>query len=169
MNARMRKVLGDLRASKARTALVGLSIAVGVAAVGTVVGARAMILQSLHDSRSEARFASATFVTDPLDARLVDRVRRLPGVDMVQARRIVTARLADGRDLQLVAEEDYERSRLARVTPDRGAWPPPTGAVLVERASLHELGAKIGAPLTVTVRGNAARTCLYTHLRAHET
>jgi putative ABC transport system permease protein len=158
MNARMRKVLGDLRASKARTALVGLSIAVGVAAVGTVVGARAMILQSLHDSRSEARFASATFVTDPLDARLVDRVRRLPGVDMVQARRIVTARLADGRDLQLVAEEDYERSRLARVTPDRGAWPPPTGAVLVERASLHELGAKIGAPLTVEVRGNAART-----------
>jgi len=158
MNARMQKVLGDLRASKARTALVGLSIAVGVAAVGTVAGARAMMLQSLHDSRNEARFASATFVTDPLDARLVDRVRRLPGVEAAQARRIVTARLADGRDLQLVAETDFEHSQLARVQPERGAWPPPTGTVLVERASLHELGAKIGMPLEVEVRRNAVRT-----------
>ena len=39
-SARVRKIIGDLRSSPGRTVLVILSIAIGVAVVGMVAGAR---------------------------------------------------------------------------------------------------------------------------------
>ena len=50
-SARLRKIAGDLRASRMRTVLVTLSIATGVAAVGIVAGARSLMLRTLDASR----------------------------------------------------------------------------------------------------------------------
>ena len=135
-SVRIRKVAGDLAASRARSALVVLSIAVGVTAIGTVVGARALMGDALDAAREEARFPSATLVTDPLDSALVERLRGLPGVEALEARRVLRARLGDGRQLTLTAASSWEHARLARISPERGAWPPPEGEVLLERESL---------------------------------
>jgi putative ABC transport system permease protein len=155
--ARLRKVVGDLRASKPRTALVGLSIAVGVIAIGMVAGARAMMLESLHRSRDQAHFASATFHTDGFGSGLIRRVRTLPRVRDAEAKRIVTARLGDGRDLRLLAVDDFTRMRIARVSGEDGAWPPPTGTLLVERASVSKLGASPGESLRLRLPGGRER------------
>jgi putative ABC transport system permease protein len=149
--ARLRKVLGDLRASKARTTLVGLSIAIAVTAIGMVAGARAMVLESLHRSRDQAHFASATFVTDGFGASVIRRVRSTPTVRDAEAKRIVTARLADGRDLRLLAVDDFTRMRIARVSGEDGQWPPRTGTLLVERASVSKLGASEGDSLRLSM------------------
>jgi putative ABC transport system permease protein len=155
VTARLHKILGDLSSSKPRTALVALAIAVGVAAVGMVAGARAMMLRSLDRSRTEAAFPNATIVTaERFGPRLVARVRSLSAVRDVDARTTVDARIetrtGKWRNLTLAALPSYRTVRIARVSPEHGAWPPPPGGLLVERASLGPLGAKPGS--TVRVR-----------------
>jgi len=120
-SARLGKILGDLRASTGRTVVVVLSITVGVTAVGMVVGARSLMLRALDESRREGAFASATLYTDPFPARLAQGY---------ETRRVVHARVGS-RDLVLSSLPQ----RLARVTPEHGAWPPPLGTIAVERSS----------------------------------
>jgi putative ABC transport system permease protein len=123
-----------------RTALVVLSIAVGVFAVGTIAGADAMLQQNLTASYAASRPASASLFTAPFDASLVDSVRRMRGVADAEGRRSVTVRLRTGpdtyRELLLTAIPDFEGQRLDVVEPQRGAWPPDQGEVVIERSSL---------------------------------
>jgi putative ABC transport system permease protein len=161
VTARLHKILGDLSSSKARTALVAMSIAVGVAAVGMVAGARAMMLRSLDRSRTEAAFPNATIVTaERFGPRIVARVRSLPEVRDVDARTIVDARIRTPagawRNLTLAALPSYLTVRIARVSSERGAWPPPPGGLLVERASLGPLGARIGSTVRVRLPSGTA-------------
>lgn len=161
-SVRARKVAGDLGASKARSALVVLSIAVGVTAVGTVVGARGLMADSLAAARDQGRFPAATLRTDPLDAALLARLRDLPGVELLEARSLVAVRLdAGGRRLELALTAGaFESSGLARVRPEVGAWPPPEDGLLLERDSLAVAGLRIGDAVRVTAPGGAPRSVL---------
>jgi putative ABC transport system permease protein len=152
VSVRLRKILGDVRANKPRSVLVGLSIAVGVAAIGMVTGARAMMLNALDDSRSEGAFASATLTADAIPPQLVGQVRRLPGVNAAGLRYVVGARAAGGT-MTLFAVNDWRHVEVARVTPERGAWPPRFGAILVERKSLQGLEVGVGDGLEVALPG----------------
>src|SRR5207253_10842961 len=114
VNARSRKVLGDLRANKPRAVPVGLSIAVAVAAIGMVTGARAMMLRSLGASRHEGAFPSATLTADAIPPRLLPQVRSLPGVDVAELRHVVGVRAA-ARTMTLFAVPDWRRVKLARI------------------------------------------------------
>ncbi|MEX1358669.1 MAG: ABC transporter permease [Gaiellaceae bacterium] len=161
-SVRARKVVGDLGASKARSALVVLSIAIGVTAVGTVVGARALMGDSLAAAREEGRFPAATLRTDPLHPALLARLRELPGVETLEARRLVAVRLdAGGRRLELtLTAASFESARLARIRPERGAWPPPAGGLLLERDSLAVAGLRAGDVARVTAPGGETRPLL---------
>jgi putative ABC transport system permease protein len=161
-SVRARKVVGDLGASKARSGLVVLSIAIGVTAVGTVVGARALMGDSLAAGREEGRFPAATLRTDPIDPSLLARLRELPGVEALEARRLVAVRLdAGGRRLELtLTAASFESARLARIRPERGAWPPPPGGLLLERDSLAVTGLGAGDIVRVTVPGGESRPLL---------
>src|SRR6266536_99528 len=113
MNARARKVLGDLRADKTRTALVALAIAVGVVSLGMVIGARQLMRQTLSASAREGAFASASFRTQSFGETLLARVRAVPGVEAAEGRRIVGARISTAAgtwdELTLTAVPDYGR------------------------------------------------------------
>jgi putative ABC transport system permease protein len=161
-SVRARKVVGDLGASKARSALVVLSIAIGVTAVGTVVGARALMGDSLAAAQEQGRFPAATLRTDPLDPELLARLRELPGVEALEARRLVAVRLdAGGRRLELtLTAASFESARLARIRPERGAWPPPPGGLLLERDSLAVAGLRAGDVVGVTLPGGESRPLL---------
>ena len=159
-SARVRKVAGDLSASKARSALVVLSIAIGVTAVGTVVGARALMADALANAREQGRFPAATLVTDPLDPPLLARLRALPGVEALEARSLVSVRLdAHGRrlELTLTAAPSFESARLARIRPEQGAWPPPEGGLLLERDSLAAAGLRLEEVVRLTAPGGTSR------------
>lgn len=166
--ARARKIVGDLRSSPARTVLVILSIAIGVAVVGMVAGARSLMLRTLDASRDEGRFPSATLRVESLPSDALAVARGTTGVVDAEVRRVVGARLLrDGasRDLVLFALPRFDGQRIGRVTRGRGEWPPPLGTMLVERSSLGELGADVddtvdvrlptGARGTVRVSGTA--------------
>ncbi len=156
---RWRKVLRDAWLHKSRTMLVALAIAAGIAGAGAVLNAWALVRLVTREEFLASNPASATLRTDSIDEALLARVRALPGIRDVQARRTVvgSARAQGGggwSTAMLFAVDDFTAMRIGRLRPLTGAWPPADGGLAIERSSLGFSGAAVGEPLSV-VAGNA--------------
>lgn len=153
---RWRKVLGDLWSNKTRTALVVLSIAIGVFAIGMVSGGREILMRDLNGDWNATNPASASIAAEDIDEDLVQAIRRMPGVADAQATRSVTLRAqtpaGDWKDLQLAIIRDVEDLRMYVPTPLSGQWPPERRGVVLERAAVPFLGVAEGSPLRVELR-----------------
>jgi putative ABC transport system permease protein len=152
-SVRWRKAVRDLGTHPLRTALVVLSIAVGVFAIGTIAGANAMLERNLTASYAASQPASAILFAAPFDTTLVESVRGMDGVADAEGRRSVTVRLKTGpdtyRELLLTAVPDFEDQRLDLVEPESGAWPPGTGEIVIERSSMALEPLAAGQAITV--------------------
>jgi putative ABC transport system permease protein len=161
MSPRWKKIWADLRDNKARTALVVLSIVVGIFAVGSIAGTSAIIDRESKSLWQSVDPASATLITTPFDTTLAEEINALEAVDTIQLRRSVNARTtteaAGEVDIQLFTVPDYENIALNRITPESGAWPPPADAVLIERNALGFLGVAEGDTLTITLPTGESR------------
>jgi len=197
---RWRKVLRDLRSSPLRTVLATLAIAVGVFAVGVIMGSQVQLRRELNGGWASIGPADATLYVSGFDEELVARVRRIPGVAEAEGRRTERLRFrrpesgppgvpgaqgvahaagasggsgqdggeaSDGdsgglaaadedavpasewRDLRLTGITDFDDMRVSRIVPERGAWPPGRGEVLLERAALDYAGVDIGGRLEI--------------------
>jgi putative ABC transport system permease protein len=155
MRLAWRKVWRDVTRNKLRTALVILSIAVGIFAVGVIAHMRLLVSRDIAANLAAAAPASAVVTTgDAFDDAALDEVRRIPDVAVAEGLLTVNARFQYRADpekwypIQLFVLPDYEHARLNRVEPegrfgwipDRwpgpAAWPPPTDEMLLERTSL---------------------------------
>lgn len=152
-NPRWRKVAGDLRGSKARTALVVLSIALGATAIGLILAARSIITSEVDRQFMDITPPSAVLVTTPLDPGIADQVRELPGVAAVDTRELQAARIrdADGdwHNLRLYVPATYEQFDVSEIRPESGAWPPSDGEILLERSSIDVLGLDPGDDIAI--------------------
>ncbi len=171
-SVRWRKVWRDLFEHRVRSVLVVLSIAVGVAAVGTIAGANVLLQQNLRDGYADTRPSGATlFTTVPFDQDLVDVVRRIPGVAQAEGRRSATVRLVTGPDetieVQLTALPDFASQTMDLVTPDSGTWPPRRGQVTFERSSRGVADLAQGRTVTLQIGADRTKT-LTTAGFAHE-
>jgi putative ABC transport system permease protein len=159
MNPRWRKVLGDLRANRGQVLLVGLAILISVTAVLTAFGAESILTREVAASFERSLPADAVLLLNAVDDELVAAVQQQPGVLQAEARRLVRARVevapGDWRSLLLFVVRDFATMRVSRVTPERGAWPPPDGTVVVERSALSVLRADEGASLHLRLPGGA--------------
>jgi len=160
---RWRKVGRDLWVHPGRTALVVLSIAVGVLAIGVVTGTRQILARDLQASFDDINPASATVLTlSPFDEDMVRSVAAMREVAEAEGRRNAYVRLQTGPEtwtnIQLFAVTDYENMRLDRVQPVSGAWPPPEKAMLVERSGLGLVQAEIGDEVVIKTPGGTRRT-----------
>jgi putative ABC transport system permease protein len=162
LRPRWKKVLRDLWHYKTRTILVVLSIAVGVFAFGTIAASRINILESLRDSYRSVNPSSATITAEPFQEALVDVVSGMPGVAVAQGQRKVSARVRVGeyqwQDLELYVLPDDGQMQINIVRPERGAWPPPRHALLIERSSLGKLRARPGDLVQVQMSDGEERT-----------
>ncbi|NTW97002.1 MAG: ABC transporter permease [Oscillochloris sp.] len=161
LRPRWYKVLRDLVMNPTRTIMVVLSITVGVSAFGTIMAARTVITTQMHDSYLAINPVSATITTEPFDDKLVDAVRRVPGVAQAQGVRSVSARVSVGpeqwQDTVLYVLPDDGEREIAIIRPWRGAWPASNQTMLVERASLGKLRASLGDTLRVKIVGQEPR------------
>lgn len=157
MSARSRKLRADVLSNKTRSILAALSLAVGTAAAGAMYEAGKTVASSFDASFLAATPPSAMLQTTPLSADLVEEVATHPAVEVAEGRRLLRTRTVGAGDrpvnIELVAMPDFAENRIARIEPQRGSWPPPDGAVVVERASLNELGVAIGDRLGVSLPG----------------
>jgi len=150
---RWRKVWSDIWSNKLRTALVIVSISVGVFAVGMVYSSYLMFQRDLAVSLEKASLASGSLYADPFDEDLVQSVRSLRGIKEAEERRNVNLQVytSDGQrqKMILVAIPDYFKQKVNVVHHLYGAWPPGVGEVLLERSSIAELGVKQGDSILV--------------------
>jgi putative ABC transport system permease protein len=163
LSPRWYKVIRDLWLYKTRTALVVLSIAVGVFAFGAIAMTQENILRELRDSYVAVNPASATLTTSQLfDEDLVDAVRRIPGISAAEGHRTVDARILvgpdDWYDLSLFVIPDDGQMSVNIVRPEAGAWPPPDKAMLLERSSRAIIPFAINDTVTVEIAGGEQRT-----------
>lgn len=154
LSPRWRKVVRDLWLNKTRTALVVLSIAVGVFAVGTILNSRTALSESVAQTYAATNPAHATILTlSPFDEDLLKTVRNMREIEAADARRSVTVRLQTGPNewvnTQLVAIPDFNDMRVSIVKPESGAWPPGKHEILVERSALRTIKANVGDTVTI--------------------
>jgi putative ABC transport system permease protein len=155
---RWRKVLRDLWSNKTRTILVLLSIAMGVSAIGMVMGSQIMVAQNLPAAYTAVNPSSAQmFSLATFDDDMVESVRAMPEIEDAVGIRMVNVRFLtqdnEWRNLQLMAIPDYEEIHINKIKPQTGTYPPGEREVLIERASLSPAlglgGVGIGDLLTV--------------------
>lgn len=163
ISVRWYKVWNDLGGNKTRTALIVLSITVGLFAVGMIVSTRAILATELHRSYAAIQPSSGSLRTLQLfDADFVQAVRALPGVAAVEPRRVLEVRAQVSPDtwvnLTLFAVADYDAMQVNKIRPQAGAWPPPERALLVERAALALLNTQIGENLLIETADGKQRT-----------
>jgi len=130
MSARAAKVLRDLWVNKARSLLIVLAVAVGVAAFGLMISGRIVLEGNLEDGYAATIPAHAVLVLQPFDDGLVANVRDLPYLQDVQARTLAQARLeaSPGRwlSLDLATISDFNAISIDRLTP---VVPAPAGSI----------------------------------------
>jgi putative ABC transport system permease protein len=163
MTAASKKIIRDFWRERTRTALVMLAIALGVSAFSTVLSAYAILVRELDRGYLATNPASATLRADAIDDALVAAVLSGHGVSDAEPRRVVTGRIKAGpmewRNLTLFVVKDYGNIRVSRLVPEKGAWPPGAGEILIERDALQVARASIGDTVTVRV-GNGPERAL---------
>ena len=152
MNPLWKKLCSDIRSDRRRLTLTILALALSLAGLGTMLDVYTVLIREITRNYRETTPASATIELDQVSPALAEEVRVLPGVAMTERRRAVDARVRDGADwrpLRLFVIDDFAKLRLNTFTPQDGAWPPPTGSLLVERTALRLMRSTTGDTLTV--------------------
>lgn len=152
LQPRWRKVLRDLWGNKVRTLLVVFSIAIGVFAIGVIVGTQVILSADLSNSYQATHPASAVLSADGFDADFVEAMHTVQGVEQAEGRRTISLRVQVGAEewkTMSVEVLDFEENHLNILAPEAGEWPPAEEVLVVERASLVMLNAEIGDVVTV--------------------
>ena len=137
---RARKVFRDLWNHRGRSALAVLAMAAGVFQIGAMLYKHALLQPELEGMYGRTHPSSATLVLDHVTDALIDSVKTVPGVAAAEARPVVLARVRVGEDewmpALLYVVRDFDHQAMDTFVPDRGAWPPASGEVLIERSAL---------------------------------
>jgi len=165
LSPRWRKVVRDLWDNKSRTALVVLSIAIGVFAFGGLFLSRNVATTDLDAELRLANVADITFTIPGFDDALVRWAARQPGVSASEGTTVASGKLitADGNtySASLTAYADYENIQIDRITPETGVWPLQADAVYIERTYAEKLDIQIGDPLTVELPDGRREQLVY--------
>jgi putative ABC transport system permease protein len=150
---RWKKVIRDLWSNRTRTLLVVFSIAIGVAAIGTVASTKVIIDRELPANYKSINPMHAKVLLEPFDDDLLVVLRRIDGVEEIEGRRNLNVRMQMGdgewRDLELIVIKDFNDIRINKITPESGKWPPEKDELLIERSSLVLTEKAVGDTLLV--------------------
>ncbi len=169
LHPRWRKVGRDLVGHKLRTLLVVLSIAVGIFAVGVVMGGRGVLTREFDTDYLSSASPSAEFYATDFDTSVLRRIESRNDVRAAEARRDVgvrytteavpTTSTAGWSTADLWALPDFGSIHVQKITPESSmSWPPGPGQIVLESSVLQVQRFSIGDTITVeTVDGNRAR------------
>jgi putative ABC transport system permease protein len=154
--------------------LVIASIAVGVFAIGVIVGAFVLISQDLSTSYAAVNPANIDLITDPFAPNFVETIRNVEGVADAEGRRAATVRVRLGPDewdlIDLVAIPDIDAVQTSGVQGPQinQLLPQDTGAgrdlaiprdreTVLERKTLELLGAETGDTIEIELADGTLR------------
>jgi len=156
MTTPWRKTIRDFQQESTRTVLVIAAITIGMVGFSAVLSTYAVLTREINKGFLASNPASATLQTDAIDDALVSAVLSDHDVSDAEPRRTLHGSIKTGpaqwRDLALFVIKDYQNIRISKLTPDRGAWPPKTGEMLIERDAFQVAGLQIGDTATIRIR-----------------
>ncbi|MDO9556514.1 MAG: FtsX-like permease family protein [Coriobacteriia bacterium] len=161
LSPRWRKVARDLSSHRFRTALVAVSIAIGIFAVGVVMGGREILVREFDTDYANAATPGATYYTGPIDDAVVRRAVAHPDIAEAEGRHEVTLRYrwrgsAAPATLSIVAMRDYEHVTVQKLVPqDVTHWPLRRGEIALEGSALQVADYRIGDMLEVETADGA--------------
>lgn len=162
LSMRRRKMLRDLWLQRGRAALVVLAMTLGVFGVVWISSSSAVLSRELRAQYLATDPASATIIASGLTQDAVADVRAMPRVAAAETASTVTGRVRVGPSdyvpLRLFSRSDFSASTIAKLNPQEGAWPPPPGEVVIERAAMRVAKTQVGATIELDVPGRAPRT-----------
>jgi len=165
---RWNKVLRDMGRQKARSALVVLAIAVGVATFGMVLSARTAAVRDMYDGYWANTPPNIILYMEPFDEEeLLPIVHKMPQVADAEARHYTTARVQSGAqsaagddewsNIELTVLQDYDDPRISPVRPESGAWPPGRRDLVLERSTLMIFDTAVGDAVIVEMSSGVQR------------
>ncbi len=129
-----------------------LAIAIGIVGAGAVLDAWALVRRATREGFLATNPASATLRTERIDSALLARVRAVPGIGAVAARRTVVAAALTEVGWQtavLFAIRDPAALAIGTIAPVAGVWPPRDSAFVVESSSVEFSGLAVGGAVTL--------------------
>lgn len=144
---------------RARSLLVVLAVALGLTGSGAVLNAWALVRTTTEATYAASHPVAATMKIAPLEPAFLARVRQLPGIGAVRARRTVVASLqvaGSQKTAVLYALDDVSRPDIGRLQDVEGPWPPADGSVMIERSSLGYSDARVDGEVSLAVGGRDA-------------
>ena len=161
---RWHKVIRDLTSHKLRTLLVVLSIAVGIFAVGVVLGGRGVLTREFDTDFLTSAAPSAEFNTSDFDAGLVRSIESRADVNAAEGRRTSLVRYsaestpptstAGWSTMQVLALPSFDAIQVQKIVREEGvSWPPGPGEVVLEKSVLLVERFSIGETITVETQG----------------
>lgn len=135
-----------------------VSIALGLTAFSTLVGAYSVLTREITRNYMESRPASIILEMDDVDDATLSWMRQRPDIEAATRRARLSARFStdgssDKRRAHVFVVDDFRHMEMAKIFPERGAWPPTPGTALMERSAVEVLGAEVGATLQLEFPG----------------
>jgi len=160
---RWRKVLHDLWDNKSRTALVVVSIAVGVFSIGVIVGAYVIISHDMSASYAANNPSNIEVRANSISRDIVTTVAHLRGIQQAEGRRVFSLQVrkagsSQWTTLNIVAIEDYTTTRINLLRLQAGTNLPLKNQVLLERKALDSLDVAVGDTLEFQLANGTVKT-----------
>ncbi|MGB5843830.1 MAG: FtsX-like permease family protein, partial [Anaerolineales bacterium] len=153
LKPRWSKVFSDLWDDKTRTALVVVSIAAGVFAVGMIITAFVVLSEDINSSYAAANPVNIEIRTDPFHEDLVRVIEKVLGVDDVEGRQIIPIRARRGsrnwQGLSLVGIKDFENLAINQLGRIDGSQIPGRGEIIVSQDMMNDTGFQVGDEIEV--------------------
>ncbi len=157
LDPRWHKVIRDLWDNKSRSALVIMSIAIGVISFAGLLIARTEITANLFDEFDAANAYDIAIDLPKFDDTLVRWAASLPNVTGAQGITVYSGELDAGgvtHVLVLTAYDDYNHIDINKINPEQGTWPPERGQILIERSFADKLGVQTGDTVSIKLNTN---------------
>lgn len=154
MTPRWTKVLRDAAAARGRLSMIVAALAASIAAVATMLSAYTVLTREVPLNYLGTGPASAQLeLAGAVSGDLLDEVRRQPNIAMAEAAATVTGRIEVGPDewmpMLVFVMPDIGAARINSVRHEAGAWPPPTGVLVIERSALALTRSSLGHQVTI--------------------
>jgi putative ABC transport system permease protein len=153
LRPRWSKVFSDLWGDKIRTSLVVASIAVGVFAVGMIISAFVIMSEDINYSYAAANPANIEIWTKPFHEDLMRVIEKVPGVEDLEGRHIVSVRARRGDEtwqgLSLIGVADAEDIRINQVGIIEGTQFPGRDEFILSQDLMNDTGFRVGDEIEI--------------------
>ncbi len=154
MSTQWRKIIGDFREHRLQIFLIGLVLTLGTTGVVAAMNARAILQREIAKSFASAYSADVVLWFDKVEPSLLEKVRKLPRVADIDARRVAFTRVAGKTGawfpMQLTVVRDFSDQHVGLVHQhQRDAWPSNAEGILIEQSGRSLLAAAVGEKLRI--------------------